>query len=75
MLKKKLVLHAPVKVFTLDKFLAIHCVEQYYCFPCREKTESTRKLSNFNFYWTKKKKNVTFFFTFFKGFKDVISHL
>ena len=46
--KKILVLHAPVKLFTLDKSLAIHCVEQFYCFPYREiKTESTMKLSNF----------------------------
>ena len=45
-----MVLHAPVKLFTLDKSLAIHCVEQFYCFPYREiKTESTMKLSNFNF--------------------------
>ena len=36
------------------------------------KTESTRKLSNFNFQWTKtlyqnNLKNIAFFFTFFKG--------
>ena len=50
MLKKQLVLHATVKLFTLDKSLAIHCEEQFYCFPYREiKTESTRKMSNFNF--------------------------
>ena len=36
------------------------------------KMESTRKLSNFNFQWTKtlyqnNLKNIAFFFTFFKG--------
>ena len=36
------------------------------------KTESTTKLSNFNFYWTKilfqdNLKNIAFLFTFFKG--------
>ena len=44
------------------------------------KTESTKKLSNFNFQWTKTsyqnnlKHNyfIAFFFTFFKGYKDVI---
>ena len=36
--------------------------------------ESTRKLSNFNFQWTKslhqnKLKNIAFFFTFLKGYR------
>ena len=40
--------------------------------PQRIKTESTRKLSNFNFQWTKtlyqnNLKHIAFFFTFFKG--------
>ena len=38
------------------------------------KAESTRKLSNFNFQWTKtlyqnNLKNIAFFFTFFKGLR------
>ena len=38
----------------------------------QHKTESIRKLSNFNFQWTKalyqnNLNNITFFFTFFKG--------
>ena len=38
------------------------------------KMESTRKLSNFNFQWTKtlyqnNLKNIAFFFTFFKGLR------
>ena len=47
---------------------------------CREiKMESTRKLSNFNFQWTKtlyqnNLKNITFFFTFSRA-KYVISRL
>ena len=41
------------------------------------KTESTKKLSNLNFQWTKtlyqnNLKHIAFFFTFFKGYKDVI---
>jgi len=42
------------------------------------KAEFTRKLRSFNFQWTKTLNNlynIAFFFTFFKGLKDVISHL
>ena len=53
-----------VATVTLDK-------AQNLCF----KTESTRKLSNFNFKWTKKAsyqsnlKNIAFFFYIFQGLK------
>ena len=58
-----------VATVTLDK-------AQNLCF----KTESTRKLSNFNFQWTKglyqnNLKNIAFFFLHLSRAKGVIGHL
>ena len=49
-----------------------HCTRQLHI-TCI-KTESNRKLSNFNFHWTKtlyqnNLNNIAFFFTFFKGYR------
>ena len=49
-----------------------HCTRQLHI-TCI-KTESIRKLSNFNFHWTKtlyqnNLNNIAFFFTFFKGYR------
>ena len=58
------------KRWRFDHRYIIHCVSINNVF----KTESIRKLSNFNFQWTKtlyqdNLNNIGFFFTFFKGYR------
>ena len=58
------------KRWRFDRKNIIYCVLINNVF----KTESIRKLSNFNFQWTKTMyqnnlNNITFFFTFFEGYR------
>ena len=68
----KLLFAGSVRKFALCalcNFLVVSCRNDNHI-----KTESTRKLSNFNFQWTKtlyqkNLKNITFFFYIFQGLK------